>query len=73
MIVDSLATRVNSWGDDRRTVQIWRRWDGRYRAVELHRIGESSRYREVRGETCATYEAAETRAAEWRGPEVPRG
>ena len=47
MIADSLATRVNSWGDDRRTVQIWRRWDGRYRAVELHRIGDAVASRNI--------------------------
>lgn len=65
---DHLASRYCSWTlDERRTVQVWRRHDGKYRVVELHRIGESSRYREARGETCLTYDTALTVASIWRG------
>ena len=66
-----LASRVWSQTiDERRTVQVWRRHDGKYRVVELHRIGESSRYREARGETHETHAFALEQGKLWVGPEV---
>jgi hypothetical protein len=63
---DHLASRAWSHTiDDRRTVQVWRRRDGKYRVVELHRIGESSRYREARGETLGQIGSALSVAEQW--------
>jgi hypothetical protein len=67
MIADHLTTKIHDWGTDRRTVQVWRRHDNQYRVVELHRIGESSRYREARGETCKNFDDALRFAREWQG------
>lgn len=57
--------RLYTWGNDRHTVQVWRRADGRFRAVALERIGETSRYREVDGATCYTREDAIAIALAW--------
>lgn len=63
---DHLASRACSWTiDEQRTVQVWRRHDGKYRVVELHRIGESSRYREARGETLLDYKSGHALAMRW--------
>jgi hypothetical protein len=63
---DHLASRAWSQTiDERRTVQVWRRHDGKYRVVELHRIGESSRYREARGETFEEHASALAQAKLW--------
>ena len=63
---DHLASRAWSQTiDERRTVQVWRRHDGKYRVVELHRIGESSRYREARGETLGQIGSALSVAEQW--------
>jgi hypothetical protein len=63
---DHLASRAWSHTiDDRRTVQVWRRHDDQYRVVELHRIGESSRYREARGETFDSIGSALSVAKQW--------
>lgn len=65
-LADHLASRAYSWTiDERRTVQVWRRHDGRYRVVELHRIGEGSRYREARGETLDHIGVALSVAKQW--------
>lgn len=65
MIADDLARKVHNWSNERVTIQVWSRWDGAYRAVELHRIGESSRYREVRGKTFQKFPEALDAAREW--------
>jgi hypothetical protein len=63
---DHLAYRACSWTiDEQRTVQVWRRHDGKYRVVELHRIGDSGRYREARGQTCDDYASAHAAGMRW--------
>jgi len=63
---DHLASRVCSWTvDERRTVQVWLRHDGKYRVVELHRIADSSRYREARGETLHDYASGHALGMRW--------
>lgn len=57
--------RLYTWGNDRHTVQVWKRADGRFRAVALERIGESSRYREVDGATYDDREDAIAIALDW--------
>lgn len=57
--------RLYTWGNDRHTVQVWKRADGRFRAVALERIGESSRYREIDGATHDTREDAIAIALDW--------
>jgi hypothetical protein len=66
MIADRFVTRLDTYGTSRHTAQIWRRWDNRFRVVLLERIGSSSRYREIRGETSATILDAKATFAAWR-------
>lgn len=65
MVADHLTKRIWSWGNDRTTVQVYARHDGKFRVVQLERIEESSRYRETRGETCDSLADAEERFEAW--------
>lgn len=60
------STRLWSWGDDRRSVQVWLCSDSVYRVVELHRIGETSKYREGRSSSETCPKTAMTTARDWR-------
>lgn len=60
------STRVWSWGDDRRSLQVWLCSDGLYRVVELHRIAESSKYREGRSVAESCPKTAMALARTWR-------
>jgi hypothetical protein len=57
--------RIYTWGNDRRTVQVWRLADGQFRAVALLRIGESSRYREIDSATHDALADALALALDW--------